>query len=124
MFVDGELYPLHLAISPQWKVHYFSAEMAESAAHRALDRAFLDDMEGVLGPAAIAGLRRIAAALGLDYAGIDFGIDGLGRIAVFEANATMIVPMPGADERWDYRRPAVDRVIAAVHAMLIAKAAF
>ena len=122
MFVDGEFYPLHLAISPNWKVHYYSAEMAENAAHRELDRAFLEDMPGVLGAPAIAALRRIVATLGLDYAGIDFGMDRSGRIAVFEANATMIVPIPGADERWDYRRPAVNRVIAAVHAMLLAKA--
>jgi hypothetical protein len=123
MSVDGELYPLHLAISPNWKVHYYSAEMSENAAHRALDRAFLDDMAGVLGARAVAALHRVAATLGLDYAGIDFGIDAQGRVVVFEANATMIVPMPGTDERWDYRRPAVERVCSAVRAMLVARAA-
>ena len=29
MFVDGTLYPLHLAISRDWKVHYFTADMSE-----------------------------------------------------------------------------------------------
>jgi len=122
MFVDGRLYPLHLALSHQWKVHYYSAEMAENAAHRALDRAFLEDMPAVLGPAAFDALGRIATTLGLDYGGIDFGIDPEGRVVVFEANATMIVPAPPADARWDYRRVAVDRVCAAAHAMLLARA--
>ena len=31
MFVDGSVYPLHLAISSDWKVHYFSAAMGDHA---------------------------------------------------------------------------------------------
>jgi hypothetical protein len=122
MFIDGAIYPLHLAVAHHWKVHYYSAEMTESAAHRDLDRAFLADMPAVLGPAAFAALERIRARLGLDYGGIDFGIDPQGRIVVFEANATMIVPDPPADERFAYRRPAVERIRAAAHAMLVARA--
>src|SRR5208283_2442846 len=30
MIVDGILYPLHLAIAGEWKVHYFTAGMAEN----------------------------------------------------------------------------------------------
>ena len=44
MFIDGALYPLHLAISADWKVHYFTAAMAINAAHRDEERRFLDDM--------------------------------------------------------------------------------
>jgi cytochrome c-type biogenesis protein CcmH/NrfG len=122
MFVDGRLYPLHLALARQWKVHYYSAEMADNADHRALDRAFLEDMPAVLGAPALAALERIAATLELDYGGIDFGIDPQGRIAVFEANATMIVPPPPADARWDYRRTAVERVCDVARAMFVARA--
>ena len=31
MMIDGQLYPLHVAISSHWKIHYFTAEMAEQA---------------------------------------------------------------------------------------------
>jgi hypothetical protein len=41
---------------------------------------------------------------------------------VFEANATMIVPPPPADARWDYRRTAVERVCDAARAMFVARA--
>jgi hypothetical protein len=96
--------------------------MAENAEHRALDQAFLENMPAAIGPDALGALERIASTLGLDYGGIDFGIDPQGRVVVFEANATMIVPAPPADARWDYRREAVDRVCAATHAMLVSRA--
>lgn len=123
MIVDGELYPLHLAVSRDWKVHYFTADMAENADHRREDAAFLDDMPKALGPTAMAALRRIAGALELDYAGIDFALAPGGEVLLFEANATMAVHPPHADRRWDYRRPAVARILDAVHAMMIGRAA-
>ena len=63
------------------------------------------------------------AVLGLDYGGIDFGLNQHGEILLFEANATMVVEQPDADERWDYRRAAVERIHAAVRRMLLASAA-
>jgi hypothetical protein len=121
MMINGELYPLHLAISGDWKIHYFTAEMGESAQHRAEDHAFLEDMPGVLGPVAMGALREIQARLGLDYAGIDFGLNARGEVLLFEANATMVVNRPEADEKWAYRRPAVERIFAAVRNMLVAR---
>lgn len=118
MMIAGELYPLHLAISSDWKIHYFTAEMADSAAHRAEDAKFLEDMPGVLGPRVMEALRQIQATLGLDYAGIDFGLSATGDLLFFEANATMVVNPPEPDERWAYRRPAVERIFAAVRKML------
>jgi hypothetical protein len=118
MFVEGRLYPLHLAVSDHWKVHYFTADMAETPAHRREDAAFLADMAAVVGVRGLAALARIAAVLGLDYGGIDFGIGPTGEILFFEANAAMVVTPPTDDPKWAYRRPAVDRIIAAVHVML------
>ena len=118
MFVDGGLYPLHLAISPQWKVHYFTADMARSEANRRRDAEFLTDMAGVIGPPGMAALERINAALGLDYGGIDFAVNGDGDILFFEANATMVVLPPNGEDKWAYRRPAFMAVQSAVRAML------
>jgi len=118
MMIDGQLYPLHAAISHHWKIHYFSAEMAESAEHRAEDREFLENMTSVIGDRAFKALQAIQRELGLDYGGIDFGLNEAGEVLVFEANATMAVIPPAADSHWDYRRPAVARVCGAVHAMI------
>jgi hypothetical protein len=117
MIVDGELYPLHLAIGDAWKVHYVSARM-DDAANRAEDARFLADPASMLGAKAMAALAAIRDALELDYAGIDFSLDARGRVVVFEANATMIVLPPGPEPIWDYRRAPVARVIDAVRTMV------
>ena len=116
--IGGELYPLHLALSHDWKVHYFSSAMDEQQIFRDEERVFLDDMAAAIGAGAVDALRRIAAMLALDYGGIDFAIDGDGRVVVFEANAAMVIASPKTDAKWDYRRPHARRAIAAVHALL------
>jgi len=122
MMIAGRLFPLHLAVSSDWKVHYFTADMAEAPEHRALEAAFLEDMPGVLGPRAMTGLAAIAERLGLDYAGVDFALGPDGEVLLFEANATMVVNPPDPDPRWEYRRAPVDRILAATRQMLIARA--
>jgi hypothetical protein len=120
MIVDGRLYPLHLAISPDWKVHYFTAAMAGNTVGRAEERGFLTDMEHCLGPRACAALAWIADELGLDYAGVDFALAPDGTLLLFEANATMALVPPPLDPVWDYRRPAFDAVAAAARALIAA----
>jgi tetratricopeptide (TPR) repeat protein len=118
MIVDGALYPLHLAVAHAWKIHYFTAGMGASPEYRAEEAAFLDDMRGTLGPRAMLALEAIREQLGLDYGGIDFGLDEAGNVLLFEANATMLVPPPDTDPIFAYRRAAAERVFAAVEAML------
>jgi glutamate/tyrosine decarboxylase-like PLP-dependent enzyme len=118
MMIGGALYPLHVAISSQWKIHYFTAEMAERADHRAEDAEFLENMAGVVGEPGMEGLAAIQRTLALDYAGIDFGLNAAGEVLLFEANATMVVNPPESDARWAYRRAAVERIFAAVRRML------
>jgi tetratricopeptide (TPR) repeat protein len=119
MMIAGSLYPLHLAISSRWKIHYATADMAERAEHRDEEGEFLENMPGVVGPRAMAALAEIQSVLGLDYAGVDFGLSPEGDVLLFEANATMTVLPPERDRCWDYRRPAVDRIGDAVRQMLI-----
>ena len=118
MIIGGTLHPLHLAISSGWKVHYFSAEMANSAAHRAEEQRFLEDMPAVLGARAMSALTLIGETLRLDYAGIDFGLDADGSVLLFEANATMAIVAPDADPIWDYRRASIARSIEATRRMV------
>jgi len=106
MMIGGWLYPVHL-----------TADLAEDQ-HRAEEAKFLRDMPSVLGPAAMAALADIQNALGLDHAGIDFGLSASGEVLLFEANATITVTPPGGDRRWDDRRAAVQRVEDAVRKML------
>jgi hypothetical protein len=123
MFIDGAVYPLHMAASADWKVHYFTAAMAGNAALRAEEARFLSRMPDALGTRAMAALCGIAETLGLDYAGADFALRPDGTILVFEANATMVAPPPDPDPIWDYRRDAVTAVLNAAQAMVSRRAA-
>jgi glutathione synthase/RimK-type ligase-like ATP-grasp enzyme len=118
MMIGGRIYPLHLAISSQWKVHYFTSDMADRAAHRDEEARFLSDMPAALGGKAMAALQRIQEVLGLDYAGIDFGLGQGGDLLLFEANATMVIAAPDPDPRWTYRRAAIGAILDAVVAMI------
>jgi hypothetical protein len=119
MTIGGKLYPLHLAVSTHWKVHYFSAPMSEQPQHRSEEALFLAGMESVVGVSAMRALHEISRVQNLDYGGIDFTIDREGKVVVFEANATMAVLSPGDDPIWDYCRPAIERVKSAVTEMLL-----
>jgi hypothetical protein len=118
MFIGGALYPLHLAISTDWKVHYFTAAMAASPAFRAEERDFLENMPAVLGDRAMAALCRIQTTLGLDYAGIDFALTQDGSLLLFEANATMAIIPLDPDPIWDHRRRAVNDALQAARRLL------
>jgi glutathione synthase/RimK-type ligase-like ATP-grasp enzyme len=80
-------------------------------------------MPGVLGDRACHALEGIRDALGLDYAGIDFGLNADGDLLLFEANATMVIAVPDDDERWAYRRTAITQILDAVVAMIRQKSA-
>lgn len=123
MSLGGRLFPIHLAISRDWKVHYFTSEMASNATFRAEEERFLADMALVLGAPAVAALERVGAALGLDYAGIDFTIDRDGSVLVFEANATMVINPPPPEAIWDYRRPAIASALRAATGLVRDRAA-
>ena len=83
---------------------------------------FLDDMPSALGEKPMRALAGISDALGLDYAGVDFGLDGDDNLLLFEANATMVIAKPGPEPHWAYRQVAVDRILAAVTKMITTKA--
>ncbi len=122
MCIGGALYPLHLAVARDWKIHYFSAANAASAAYRAEEQRFLEDMPAVLGTRAMQALGEIFATLALDYAGIDFGLAADGSVLLFEANATMVVFPPPPDAVWDYRRPAITAVLEAAASLVLRRA--
>lgn len=121
MFIDGKLYPLHLAISREWMVHYYTAQMS-TAEYRAEEAEFLADFRGVIGAQGVAALEQVRDELGLDYGGVDFSLDHRGRLVIFEANATMTVRIPPAGHEWDYARPAAERIQSAVRDMLLDRA--
>ena len=122
MTIGGRLYPVHLAIADAWKVHYFRSGMADRPDRRLEEAAYLSNMHAALGDDAVAALERVAAAIALDYGGIDFTLLPDGDVLVFEANATMVLAPPDAGERWDYRRDAIGAAIDAARTLVVERA--
>ena len=113
MCIGGALYPVHMAISAHWNVHYFDSDMDKNAQYRKEESFFLNDFSACLGADAISALQHIGRTLSLDYCGIDFGMDRQGNILLYEANATMVINPPTHEERWNYRRTAINGALAA-----------
>ena len=121
--VDGEPYPCHLAISPRWMIHYYNAAMAENAWMREEEARFLADLGSAFPPPLQQALRDVAAALQLDYFGIDCAIAGDGRLLIFEADPAMVVHVSDPVEIYPYKHRYVPRIFRALERMLDARAA-
>jgi len=117
IFIDGELFPYHLAIHDDWMVHHFRTDMANHAWMRKEEERFLDDMGGVFNAACQGSLRAVANATELDYGGIDCGVDRDGRIVVFEVNASMLIH-DEKNEDFAYKNQYVAKIKSAFDAML------
>jgi tetratricopeptide (TPR) repeat protein len=116
--VDGVPYPYHLAISPDWMIHYYNAPMREVAWMREEEAAFLADFERVFEPALQQALREIARSTGLQYVGIDCSIDRQGRLLVFEADPAMIVHAGDEPELFGYKSPYARRIFSAFQELI------
>jgi hypothetical protein len=118
IFVGGRPLPYHLAISPDWMVHYESAGMEDAPERLAEEMRFLEDPAAALGADAWAAVTAIGAAMELDYAGVDFSLLPDGRVLLFEANATMLVHPEAPDGPLAHKNPAIERILAGFQAML------
>ena len=117
--IGGTLYPVHLARSSQWKVHYFSADQVRTPEAIAEEEAFLTDPRAAIGERATAALETAAQRIGLDYFGIDFALDHNGNALFFEANATMRAVVPGPDDPSIARRNAAIAANAAFRDLVL-----
>lgn len=123
IFIDGEAFPYHLAISPHWMVHYATAEMQDVAWKLAEERQFLENPARVLGSRGTAAVAAIGRKMKLDYAGADFTLLPDGRILLFEANATMLIHPEKEQTSLAFKNPYVQRIVQAFEDLLARKTA-
>jgi tetratricopeptide (TPR) repeat protein len=116
IFVDDQVLPYHLAIGNDWKVHHVSTDMANQSWMQAEEEAFLQDPARVFNSGHYEALRAIQRRIGLEYFGIDCGLDQAGNLVVFEVNASMLVHERNED--FPYKAPFVLRIKQAFDAML------
>ncbi|MFM0505137.1 hypothetical protein [Paraburkholderia caffeinilytica] len=113
IFVDREPFPYHLAISPHWMVHYYSADMEPHPWKLEEERRFLDDPHAVFGERVMRAIAAIGTRLDLDYGGIDFTVLPDGQVLVFEANATMLAHFERETGALAHKNTYVQRIVDA-----------
>jgi tetratricopeptide (TPR) repeat protein len=118
IFIEGEPFPFHLAISRNWMVHYYNAAMSEQQWMRDEEHAFLARMGDVFNGDLAGALRETAALLPLDYVGIDCAITPDGTLLVFEADNALIVHVLDDPVLFAYKHRYVPRILTALDAML------
>jgi tetratricopeptide (TPR) repeat protein len=113
IFIGGRSYPYHCAISQEWLVHYFSADMLANPWKLDEERRFLEEPGAALGARALTAVEAVGKRLGFDYGGIDFAVLADGRIMVFEANATMLVHFERPEGPLGHKNRFVSRIVEA-----------
>lgn len=123
IFVGDVPYPLHLAISDRWMVHFYNALNAEESWIRSEEERFLADVYSVFDGPRRSALLEIARRVGLDYFGIDCGVMPDGRIVLFEVDPAMIVHLGDRIELYPYKHRYVPRIPAALEVLIASRAA-
>ena len=119
IFVDREVYPYHLTIGQDWKLHYYRVDMAEQGWMKPEEEAFLADWRSVFTGERADAIRAVARRLDLDFAGIDCAIDQDGNVLLFEANPSMLVHLTDSHVEYPYKHKYVPRIFDAFARMLI-----
>ncbi|MBR0788095.1 tetratricopeptide repeat protein [Bradyrhizobium manausense] len=116
LFIGEDILPYHLAIGDDWKLHRDATDMAHHAWMQDEEERFLRVPGEVFGAAHYQALRVIRDRIGLDYFGIDCGLDPDGRLVVFEVNASMLVH--DQNPEFPYKDPYIGRIKVAFDGML------
>ncbi len=113
IMVDGKLYPRHMIVAKNWKVHAASRSelMDDNVRYQEEEQLFLQNIpESLIKKAA-----KIYERLPLDFFGIDCHVDEKGEMLIFEVNACFRVFVHGGS---GYRNDAVNTIVEAVNKMI------
>ncbi|WP_217808702.1 ATP-grasp domain-containing protein [Derxia lacustris] len=116
--VDGVPHAGHMAISADWMIHYLNAGMTDSAAKRAEEEAFMRDFDSGFARRHAGALQAIAQRFGLDWLVVDCAETAAGELLVFEVDPGAVVHSMDPVELFPYKRAPMQRVFAAVRALL------
>ena len=110
----------HLVVSDKWNIHNKDRErvMLGRPDLIAEERDMLSRPEGALPEPVHAMFREVRRRIGLDFFGMDFGIDASGQAVLFEANATMSFIMKASNPAFQYLDTAVEPARVAFREML------
>jgi hypothetical protein len=118
-FVGGCAYPVHMALSARWMVHYLNGDMTERPDNRAEEQRFFDGFDAGFAERHAAALAAIDERMGLDYFSIDCGETADGRLLVFECDTGGVAHAMDPLVDFGYKRPHMLRLFAAFRALAV-----
>lgn len=118
IFVDGQAFACHMAISQDWKVWYLNADMQNDADKRAQEAAFMDGFDTGFALRHAESFRALHRNIGLDYFGIDCAEDQDGKLLIFEAENALIVHNMDPKDIFPYKDAHMRRIFGAFEQML------
>jgi hypothetical protein len=118
VFVEGEPYACHMAITDRWDIWYLNAKMSESANKRCEEETFMRTFDVGFARRHHAALAGMASRIGLDYFTVDCAETKSGSLLIFEADNTAVVHNMDSPETFPYKPPQMRKVFDAFVAML------
>jgi len=118
VFIAGQPFACHMAISEQWMIYYLNANMKESAAKRGEEAHFMQAFDEDFARRHAAALAALASRVDLDYFGIDCAETKSGELLLFEADIAMIVHAMDDPAIFPYKPPQMRKLFDAFRAML------
>ncbi|MGN6546623.1 MAG: hypothetical protein ACTHK7_16325 [Aureliella sp.] len=119
--IGGRSYPVHMALSPNWMVHYLNADMLDNADNRREEAAFMQHYAYAFGGRHRGVLQQVAERIGLDYVVLDCAETSHGELLLFEADNGAVVHSMDSDELFPYKRPAMEKIFDATLELLWAR---
>lgn len=107
VMIGGTPWPVHLALSEDWIVHYLSAGMAADPARRAREAAWFAEFDTGFARRHAGALAQMQQHIGLDYWGFDGAETADGMLLVFEVDTALIVHDMDDPATFPYKRPAM-----------------
>lgn len=118
VFVAGEPFLAHLAISQNWMVHYLNAGMLEDAAKRDEEAAAMADFAHAFAHRHREAFEALNDRFALDYFGVDCAETPDGRLLVFEADNALIIHDMDPPDVFPYKSAHVRKLFAAFQALV------
>jgi len=111
VFVGGEAFVAHMAVSQRWMVHYLNADM-NNPAHQLEEAKVMANFDDGFARRHRKAFHALVQTFGLDYFGIDCAETKDGRLLVFEADVAMIVHAMDSEAVYPYKKPAMTKLFA------------
>jgi hypothetical protein len=118
VFIDGQPYACHLAITDRWDIWYLNAGMSANASKRAEEETFMRTFDSGFARRHRVALSALADRIALDYFIVDCAETKQGSLLIFEADNTAIVHDMDRPDIFPYKLPQMQKVFTAFAAML------